>query len=222
MGELVIPDPSNPFDYEFMEGNKMKRPTFLQTQEIRNCFIQIFHILILAVIILCFHPMEAKEPPNQISFTEGGIQKTFYRNPNIEAEYLDPQQVNSSLNKSSGNQKVKFGWNIRQAGKPFYLKQSKSNVTTKVTEVYNTGVGSGPNIVLPGAIIVSFKKDQSMESLSKLAQKYKIEILRQLTPRLVSFQTEPGFFSVEKANELLNEGIVLEAYPETAVEKVLK
>lgn len=173
--------------------------------------------------LFLWEPLIAKEPPNQITFTEGGIQKTFYRNSNLEAEYIEPSQANSSQNKSLGNLKVKGGWNLRQVGKPLLSQQQgKSNIPTKVTEVYNTGVGYGPNIVLPGIIIVTFKNDQSNESISKLAQKYKIVFLQQFTPRIVSFQTEPGYLSVEIANELLSEGIVSEAYPETAVEKVLK
>ncbi|TGM29746.1 hypothetical protein EHQ71_13405 [Leptospira levettii] len=173
--------------------------------------------------LILWDPLIAKEPPNQITFTEGGVQKTFYRNSNLEAEFIEPSQANSSQNKGLGNLKVKGGWNLRQAGKPIFAKQqAKSSVPTKVTEVYNTGAGYGPNIVLPGIIIVTFKNDQSNESISKLAQKYKIVILQQFTPRIVSFQTEPGYLSVEIANELLSEGIVSEAYPDTAVEKVLK
>ncbi|MCW7460862.1 hypothetical protein [Leptospira limi] len=168
-------------------------------------------------------PLVAKEPPNQITFTEGGVQKTFYRNSNLEAEFIEPSQANSSQNKGLGNLKVKGGWNLRQVGKPLLSQQKgKSNIPTKVTEVYNTGAGYGPNIVLPGIIIVRFKYDQSNESISKLAQKYKIVFLQQFNPRIVSFQTEPGYLSVEMANELLSERIVSEAYPETAVEKVLK
>ncbi|MCW7465629.1 hypothetical protein [Leptospira levettii] len=173
-------------------------------------------------LLLC-DPIIAKEPPNQITFTEGGVQKTFYRNSNLEAEFIEPSQVNSSQNKGLGNGKIKGGWNLRQVGKPLLSQQqNKSNIPAKVTEVYNTGAGYGPNIVLPGIIIVTFKNDQTNDTLSKLAQKYKIVILQQFTPRIVSFQTEPGYLSVEIANELLNEGIVSEAYPETAVEKVLK
>ncbi|TGM87379.1 hypothetical protein [Leptospira bouyouniensis] len=183
---------------------------------------QFFKLMLFTIMIVCFQTLEAKEPPNQISFTEGGIQKTFYRNPNVEAEYIDPNLINSQQNKSLGNMKLKAGWNFRQSGKPIIAKQSKSNVSTKVTEVYNPGVGSGPNIVLPGVIIVSFKKDQTNESLSKLAQKFKIQLLHHLSPRLASFQTESGFLSVEKAVEVLTDESILEAYPETAVEKVLK
>ncbi|MBL0953850.1 MAG: hypothetical protein IBJ01_03690 [Leptospira sp.] len=167
--------------------------------------------------------MIAKEPPNQITFTEGGVQKTFYRNSNLEAEFIEPNHVNSSQNKGLGNLKIKGGWNLRKVGKPLLSQQQrKSNIPAKVTEVYNTGAGYGPNIVLPGIIIVTFKNDQSNDSLSRIAQKYKIVFLQQFSPRIVSFQTEPGYPSVEIANELLNEGIVSEAYPETAVEKVLK
>ncbi|MCW7502545.1 hypothetical protein [Leptospira paudalimensis] len=185
----------------------------------------------LALTLICFgyitfflwEPLNAKEPPNQITFTEGGVQKTFYRNSNLEAEFIEPNHVNSSQNKGLGNLKIKGGWNLRQVGKPLLSQQQrKSNIPAKVTEVYNTGAGYGPNIVLPGIIIVTFKNDQSNDSLSRIAQKYKIVFLQQFSPRIVSFQTEPGYPSVEIANELLNEGIVSEAYPETAVEKVLK
>lgn len=183
---------------------------------------QLRNFLIIIIILVCFHPLAAKEPPNQISFTEGGIQKTFYRNPNVEAEYIDPNIISSPQNKGLGNGKLKAGWNFRQSGKPIVSKQTKSNVSTKVTEVYNPGVGSGPNIVLPGVIIVSFKKDQTYESLSKLAQKFKIQLIHHLSPRFASFQTESGFLSVEKANEVLSDESILEAFPETALEKVLK
>ncbi|XDD46301.1 hypothetical protein AB3N60_16580 [Leptospira sp. WS39.C2] len=178
-----------------------------------------FYVL---VILVSIYSLEAKDPPNQVSFIEGGIQKTFYRNSSLEAEYIDPIQLNSSQNKGLGNLKLKAGWNFRQTGKPILSKSSKSDIKAKVTEVYNTGVGAGPNIVLPGVILVTFKKDQNNGSLNKLAEKYKVVFLQQLSPRIASFQTEPGFISVEIANEILNESFVLEAYPETAVEKVLK
>ncbi|TGL24605.1 hypothetical protein EHQ46_01990 [Leptospira yanagawae] len=166
--------------------------------------------------------MLSKEPPSQITYTEGGVQKTFYRNPNLEAEFIAPNQVSGSQNKSYANKNLKAGWNFRKPGKTLVSNQLKSGNESKVTEVYNPGNGYGPNIVLPGIIVVSFRTDQSKEFISELAKKYKIQIFHTFNPRLTSFQTEPGYLSVEKANELLNEPSVSEAYPETAVEKVLK
>ncbi len=189
-------------------------------QNLGESFRWMFLIVLIAFVF--FEGLDAKEPPNQISFTEGGIQKTFYRNPKVEAEYIDPTVVQSSQNRSLGNGKWKSGWNIRPIGKPIQSKQFKSNSSIKVTEVYNPNVGSGPNIVLPGLIIVSFKSEPSNEFLSNLVVKYKIQLMQRYHSKLMSFQTEPGFLSVEKANELLNESFVLEAYPDTAVEKVLK
>ncbi|TGM02222.1 hypothetical protein [Leptospira jelokensis] len=181
-----------------------------------------FRFLIYISGFLFVFSLLAKEPPNQITYTEGGVQKTFYRNPNLEAEFISLNQINSSQNKSYANQKLKVGWNIRKPGKALVANQTKSGNETKVTEVYNTGQGYGPNIVLPGMIVVSFRTDQSKEFISELAKRYKIQIFHTFNPRLVSFQTEPGYLSVEKANELVNEPSVAEAYPETAVEKVLK
>ncbi|XDD42616.1 hypothetical protein AB3N58_15200 [Leptospira sp. WS60.C2] len=190
-----------------------------------NCMFSVSFsrfFLFLLMVFLFFDGLVAKEPPSQISFTEGGIQKTFYRNPKVEAEFIDPNFINSSQNKGLGNGKWKAGWNVRPAGKPILSKQLKVSSQSKVTEVYNPNVGSGPNIVLPGLVIVSFKKEQTKESLLAFAMKYKMQFQHQYQPKLASFQFEPGYLSVEKANELLNDSIVMEAYPDTAVEKVLK
>lgn len=165
---------------------------------------------------------EPKEPPSSITFKEGGVTKTFYLNPNVVAEYVDIREISNYQQKNQGNQGIKSGWNIRPQGKVLNQKSSKSAIPLKVTEVYSTGVGTGPNIVLPGIIIITFSTDQSQTSLDKIANKYGIQILDQLSPRLVSFQTEPGYLSIQKANEILSEPNVLEAYPDIALEKSLK
>ncbi|TGL86955.1 hypothetical protein EHQ68_15940 [Leptospira congkakensis] len=165
---------------------------------------------------------EPKEPPSSITFVEGGVKKTFYRNPNVMAEFVNPQQSLANQQKNQGKQGIKTGWNVRPAGKELFPKSTKSSLTANVTEVYSTSFGSGPSIVLPGIIIVTFSSDQSQDSLERISKKYGIQIQNKFSPRLVSFQTEPGFLSVEKANEVLTESNVLEAYPDTAVEKSLK
>lgn len=179
-------------------------------------------IFVFVIGLLPSFLLEAKDPPNLITFKEGGIQKTFYRNPNIEAEFIEPNQVTSAPTKSYANKNIKAGWNFRSPGKSLIKNKTKSATETKVTEVYNPGNGYGPNIVLPGIVVVSFQFDQSKEAISQLAKKYNVQVIHIFHPRLASFQSEPGYLSVEKANELLNESSILEAYPETAVEKVLK
>ncbi|PJZ47068.1 hypothetical protein [Leptospira brenneri] len=187
---------------------------------IKNCF----QLIYLLMVVYCFSfslSADPKDPPSSISFVEGGVKKTFYRNPNVEAEFVEPGQAKESQEKNQGKQGVKSGWNIRPSGKQLFSKSNKST-NTKVTEVYSTSVGSGPSIVLPGILIVTFSSDQSRESLERISKKYGVQLQNQFSPRLASFQTEPGFLSVEKANELLSESNVLEAYPDTAVEKSLK
>ncbi|WP_244241470.1 hypothetical protein [Leptospira perdikensis] len=181
-------------------------------------------ICLFALGCWILNPLNAdpKDPPSSITFVEGGVTKTFYRNPSVVAEYVSHEQAQSNQLTNQGKQGVKFGWNVRPAGKELFPKSSKSTVASKTTEVYSTSVGSGANIVLPGVLIVTFSKNQSQESLEKISKKYGIQILNQFSPRLVSFQTEPGFVSVEKGNEILSESNVLEAYPDTAVEKSLK
>lgn len=165
---------------------------------------------------------EPKDPPSSITFVEGGVTKTFYRNPNVVAEFVNEQQAQTNQKNNQGKLGIKFGWNVRPAGKELFPKSSKSTTNSKVTEVYSTSVGAGANLVLPGILIVSFSIDQSADSLDRISKKYGIKVQNQFSPRLVSFQTEPGFISVEKANEVLSEPNVLEAYPDTAVEKSLK
>ncbi|PJZ84433.1 hypothetical protein [Leptospira harrisiae] len=171
-----------------------------------------------------FFPLEAepKDPPNSITFVEGGVIKTFYRNPNVVAEFVDQKQTQDTQQNLQGKKGIKTGWNVRPTGKELFPKSTKSATTTKVTEVYSTGVGMGPHIVLPGLLIVTFSIDQSQETLERIAKKYGVQIQNQFSPRLVSFQTDPGFVSLEKANGILSEPNVLEAYPDTAVEKSLK
>ncbi|WP_198008547.1 hypothetical protein [Leptospira terpstrae] len=165
---------------------------------------------------------EPKDPPSSITFVEGGVTKTFYRNPNVVAEFVNEQQAQTNQKVNQGKLGIKFGWNVRPAGKELFPKSTKSTTNSKVTEVYSTSVGAGANLVLPGILIVSFSIDQSAVSLDRISKKYGIKVQNQFSPRLVSFQTEPGFISVEKANEVLSEPNVLEAYPDTAVEKSLK
>ncbi|MBM9546211.1 hypothetical protein JWG40_04240 [Leptospira sp. 201903074] len=165
---------------------------------------------------------EPKDPPSSITFVEGGVTKTFYRNPSVVAEFVNEKQVQTNQKITQGKQGIKAGWNVRLAGKDLFPKSSKSATNSKVTEVYSTSVGVGANIVLPGVIIVTFSTDQSADSLDRISKKYGIQIQNQFSPRLVSFLTEPGFLSAEKANEVLSEPNVLEAYPDQAVEKTLK
>lgn len=165
---------------------------------------------------------EPKDPPSSITFVEGGVTKTFYRNPNVVAEFVNEQQAQTNQKVNQGKLGIKFGWNVRPAGKELFPKSSKSTTNSKVTEVYSTSVGAGANLVLPGILIVTFSTDQSVDSLDRISKKYGIKVQNQFSPRLVSFQTEPGFLSVEKANEVFSEPNVLEAYPDTAVEKSLK
>ncbi|TGL15339.1 hypothetical protein [Leptospira meyeri] len=169
-------------------------------------------------------PLEAdpKDPPNSITFVEGGVTKTFYRNPNVVAEFVDQKLAQDIQQNLQGKKEIKTGWNVRPTGKELFAKSSKSTITTKVTEVYSTAVGMGPHIVLPGILIVTFSSDQSQETLERIAKKHGVQIQNKFSPRLVSFQTEPGFVSFEKANGILSEPNVLEAYPDTAVEKSLK
>ncbi|EOQ96941.1 hypothetical protein LEP1GSC195_3507 [Leptospira wolbachii serovar Codice str. CDC] len=176
----------------------------------------------VALGFFAFLNAEPKEPPSSISFVEGGVTKTFYRNPNLVAEYVDLKQISNNQQIDPGKQGIKSGWNIRPPGKILFPKSSKSATTSKVTEVYSTAVGMGPNIVLPGILIITFSSDQSPTSLDRIANKYGIQILNQLSPRLVSFQTEPGYVSIEKANAIRSESNVIEAYPDIAVEKSLK
>ncbi|MCW7468947.1 hypothetical protein [Leptospira kanakyensis] len=183
-----------------------------------------YRIFLLTLACCTFFPVgaEPNDPPNSITFIEGGVRKTFFRNPNVMAEFVTPEQTQNNQQKKQGKQGIKSGWNVRPSGKELFPKSSKSSVTSKVTEVYTTSIGSGPSIVLPGVLIVTFANDQTPESLERISKKYGIQIHNQLSPRLVSFQTEPGFLSLEKANEILSESNVLEAYPDTAVEKSLK
>lgn len=204
------------FNYEFMEGNFMIPSLRLD--------LSFRFTLLTFVTIVCFTSLSAdpKEPPSSITFKEGGVTKTFYLNPNVVAEYVDIKDISNNQQKNQGKQGFKSGWNIRPPGKVLIPKSGKSAIPLKVTEVYSTGVGMGPNIVLPGIIIISFSTDQSQTSLDKIANKYEIQILHQLSPRLVSFQTEPGYLSIQKANDILAEPNVLEAYPDIALEKSLK
>lgn len=209
-----IPGPSTPFDYEFMVGKPMDKQ--------RMNFLNWICLLTLVWWMSIPLSAEPKDPPSSITFVEGGVTKTFYRNPGVVAEFVNQDQAQANQQTNQGKQGIKFGWNVRPAGKELFPKSSKSTSTAKVTEVYSTSVGVGANIVLPGILIVTFSSDQSQESLERISKKYGIQILNQFSPRLVSFQTEPGFVSVEKGNEILSEPNVLEAYPDTAVQKVLK
>lgn len=185
--------------------------------------IVLIYLVILGLGFFLF-PLEAdpKDPPNSITFVEGGVTKTFYRNPNVVAEFVDQKQAQDNQQNLQGKKGIKTGWNVRPTGKELFAKSSKSTTATKVTEVYSTAVGMGPHIVLPGILIVTFSSDQSQETLERIAKKHGVQIQNKFSPRLVSFQSEPGFVSLEKANGILSEPNVLEAYPDTAVEKSLK
>ncbi len=187
-----------------------------------NLFFWLSSVVIVELVSFATLNAESKEPPNSISFVEGGVTKTFYRNPNVVAEYVDLAKISINKQNHQNKQGIKSGWNVRPPGKILFPNSSKSAPNPQVTEVYSTAVGMGPNIVLPGILIITFSSDQSQVSLDRISKKYGIQVLNQLSPRLVSFKTEPGYLSVEKANEILAEPNVLEAYPDTAVEKSLK
>ncbi|MCW7498944.1 hypothetical protein ND806_01695 [Leptospira sp. 2 VSF17] len=184
---------------------------------LRFTFVACFSFVFLAGL-----NADPKEPPSSITFKEGGVTKTFYLNPNVVAEYVDQNQFSNHQKMAQGRQGIKSGWNIRPQGKLLFPKSGKSATPSKVTEVYSTAVGMGPNIVLPGIIIISFSSDQSQSNLDRISNKYGIQLLHQLSPRLVSFQTDPGYLSIQKANEILSEPNVIEAYPDIALEKSLK
>ncbi|WP_244934666.1 hypothetical protein [Leptospira vanthielii] len=211
----LTPDKSTQFSYGFMAGK------FMAHQLRLNSFFRLFLLTFVSLGFFAFLNAEPKEPPSSISFVEGGVKKTFYRNPNVVAEYVDLKQISNNQQIDPGKQGIKSGWNIRPPGKILFPKSSKST-PTKVTEVYSTAVGMGPNIVLPGILIITFSSDQSQTSLDRISNKYGIQLINQFSPRLVSFQTEPGYVSIEKANEIRSEPNVLEAYPDIAVEKSLK